>query len=111
MIEEPEANLHPALQSRLAELFYDAFSNYDIRFIIETHSEYILRKSQLLVKEHYSKANPEEVPFYVYYFEKEEGKKPYRMNYRQDGVFQENFGPGFFDIASQQALALIKKTK
>lgn len=108
MIEEPEANLHPALQSKLTELFYDAYKKYGIRFIIETHSEYILRKSQLLVKQ----INLEEKedsghPFKVYYFDKDKG--PYEMKYREDGVFEESFGAGFFDVASQQALQLIKK--
>lgn len=95
MIEEPEANLHPALQSKLAELFYDAFFNYGIRFIIETHSEYILRKSQLIVKEINTKEDKKEQPFIVYYFDKELG--PYQMHYRQDGAFLEEFGTGFFD--------------
>ncbi len=109
LIEEPEANLHPALQSKLAELFFSAYRNYGIRFIIETHSEYILRKSQLLVKSFNTEKSEDEIPFKVYYFDKEKG--PYQMNYREDGVFQESFGSGFFDIASQHALALIKKTK
>lgn len=108
MIEEPEANLHPALQSKLTELFYYAYKKFGIRFIIETHSEYILRKSQLLVKQ----INLEEKedsghPFKVYYFDKDKG--PYEMKYREDGVFEESFGAGFFDVASQQALQLIKK--
>jgi len=49
-IEEPESNLHPKYQSRLAEIFIDAYSNYDIEFLLETHSEYLVRKFQLLVK-------------------------------------------------------------
>lgn len=108
IIEEPEANLHPALQSKLADLFNYTYTNFGIRFIIETHSEYILRRSQLIVKSLYKEDANAVNPFGVYYFDKDKG--PYPMDYRQDGVFKENFGPGFFDIASQHALELIKRS-
>lgn len=48
-IEEPENHLHPKLQSLLADMFLDAYTNYNIHFIVETHSEYLIRKSQVLV--------------------------------------------------------------
>ena len=104
LIEEPEANLHPALQSKLAELFYDAFRDFGIRFIIETHSEYILRKTQLIVKGLASTLPPintmsSENPFRIYYFDKEKGTYP--MNYNMDGSFKDEFGKGFFDESSQ----------
>ena len=49
VIEEPETNLHPALQSKLADLFIECYEKYDIQFIIETHSEYLIRKLQYLI--------------------------------------------------------------
>jgi AAA15 family ATPase/GTPase len=55
MIEEPEANLHPAFHSLLAELFVNFSKKYKIQFLIETHSEYLIRKFQYLVaKKHVS---------------------------------------------------------
>ncbi len=48
IIEEPELNLHPALQSKLADLFLDVHQMWGIDFLIETHSEYILRRSQVI---------------------------------------------------------------
>lgn len=96
LIEEPETNLHPALQSKLADMIFYAYKEFGIRFIIETHSEYILRKSQLIVKEMNSNnENLDKLPFKVYYFDKKKG--PYQMNYREDGAFLEEFGTGFFD--------------
>ena len=47
-IEEPEIHLHPSYQSKLAEMFVEAYSKYNIHFIIETHSEYLIRKLQTL---------------------------------------------------------------
>src|SRR5690606_32726247 len=73
LIEEPEANLHPALQVKLANLFYETYTEYGIKFIVETHSEYLLRRSQVLVKEfNNQKSNKKGAPFMAYYFEKDE---------------------------------------
>lgn len=49
IIEEPETNLHPKWQSVLAEMFLEAMKKYNIQFIIETHSEYLIRRFQTLV--------------------------------------------------------------
>lgn len=48
VIEEPETNLHPKWQSLLAQLFVDAYKLYNIQLVIETHSEYLIRKFQTL---------------------------------------------------------------
>lgn len=95
IIEEPELNLHPALQSKLAALFHEVYVKYKIQLIVETHSEYLIRKTQLFVKENEYVGGPNENPFTVIYFDKE--LKRWGMNYRADGKFIEDFGPGFFD--------------
>lgn len=115
LIEEPEANLHPALQSKLAEMFFTAWQEFGIQFIVETHSEYLIRKSQLIFQEY---TFPEENkfpamrmishPFALYYFD-ENG--PYEMKYLENGKFDRNFGEGFFDVASKSAMKLIQNQK
>jgi len=111
VIEEPELNLHPALQSKLADLFLEVSQHpYNLNFIIETHSEYILRRSQVLVAEKEFAVGVNENPFCVYYFPKdtENELQPYRLEYQADGVFNRNFGDGFFDEASSSTLELLK---
>lgn len=107
IIEEPELNLHPALQSKLTELFFYVHDKYRIDFLIETHSEYMLRKSQVIVANEDLEVPPNENPFKVYYFSKETSS-PYALNYRADGAFEKNFGEGFFDEASKKTLELLK---
>jgi len=46
LIEEPEANLHPKWQALLADMFIDASKTFTTQFIIESHSEYIIRRLQ-----------------------------------------------------------------
>jgi predicted ATPase len=95
IVEEPELNLHPALQSKLCDLFFEVYEKYKIKFIIETHSEYIIRKTQLHVKEKDLEIAPNENPFAVLYFN--EDIRVWNMEYREDGKFRNDFGSGFFD--------------
>lgn len=110
IIEEPEQNLHPKVQSQLAELFRDLNRDYHCNFLIETHSEYLIRKTQVLVaRESYEDeaSMKNNNPFKVYYFDGENKDKPYySMEYRTDGKFSNEFGTGFFDTASNLAFEL-----
>lgn len=108
LIEEPEQNLHPRLQSLLAELFFEMNKMYHCRFIVETHSEYLIRKTQVIVaEENYvdEKDLKDNNPFMVYYLPSD-GSMPYDMHYRTDGKFANEFGSGFFDTASNLAFEL-----
>jgi len=99
ILEEPEANLHPNFQSKLAELFVDAYKELKTHFIIETHSEYIIRKMQYLT----AKKEINHLDTNIYYFEHpntklKKGEVQVReMKIRPDGIMDDDFGQGFFD--------------
>ena len=110
-VEEPEQNLHPSLQSRLAELFYEVWkmTNGKVRFVVETHSEYLVRKMQVIVanvmlSEDQSIDNVNQ-DIKVYYFP--ERKEPYPMVFKNNGRFQNKFGQGFFDESSRANYELV----
>ena len=120
-IEEPESNLHPALQSKLAELFADAAEDFGIQFVIETHSEYFIRKLQMLTANTYAKNKSGKLPALkttdtqIYYFNHpdkvEKGQKQvYKINIEEDGALTKNFGKGFYDEASTLNIALYNYT-
>jgi len=102
IIEEPEENLHPSYQSKLADMFMNVNKKYGYRFIIETHSEYLIRKTQVLVSK---MENLSENPFKVYYFP--DTGNPYEMMYREDGNFSNEFGKGFYDEANNLLFEII----
>lgn len=113
IIEEPEQNLHPKVQSLLADLFLYLNKNYHCKFVVETHSEYLIRKTQVIVaNENYEDedALKENNPFMVYYFDGENVKRPYfPMEYELSGAFKNKFGEGFFDEASKWDMTIIRK--
>lgn len=107
-IEEPEIHLHPKYQSLLADMFLEAYEKYNIHFIIETHSEYLIRKAQVFVarsKYENEDAMKKNNPFKVYYVPT--GDKPYEMRFSPDGRFLDEFGKGFFDEAANLAFEIL----
>lgn len=111
IMEEPEQNLHPMLQSKLADLFYELHAAYGFRFIVETHSEYLVRRSQVIVGERYKTQEELDAknPFKVYYFPSE--GVPYDMKYTLGGMFEKKFGDGFMNEAGKLHMAVLKNLK
>jgi len=62
LIEQPEIHLHPKVQAGLADVFIDAIEKKDIRIILESHSEHLLRRLQRRIAE--QKFNSESAALY-----------------------------------------------
>lgn len=114
LIMEPEQNLHPMLQSHMvnflmdiSDLYSDSFQDSKerrhLKIIVETHSEYMIRRSQVIAKRFADRGK--EIPFRTYYFTSEGNPKD--MVYRKDGRFIETFGPGFTDESTMLSFQLI----
>ena len=113
-VEEPEIHLHPKFQSLLADMFVEAYQEYKIRFIIETHSEYLIRRLQVMVADKDIPLTPDKVS--LNYVEKDEttGISTNRqIKILEDGRLSEPFGTGFLDEAGNSArnLLLLKVKK
>jgi hypothetical protein len=130
VIEEPESNLHPKLQSLLADMLVELMHPSDIwesirkkkdgekrfasykgfKFIIETHSEYLIRKLQTLVAR--KEIEPSDVSIeYIYHpnpTNRPAGKAQVeKINIKDDGRLDKPFGSGFFDEADNLAMDLL----
>lgn len=118
IVEEPESNLHPSLQSRLADFFFgickeeEGFLKFlasSHRFIIETHSEYMIRKLQYLTASPKSEMKPDDV--LIYYFYHPTSVPPgypqiRKINISKEGGLSHDFGSGFFDEADNISLSI-----
>lgn len=108
-IEEPEIHLHPSYQSKLAEMFVEAYSKYNIHFIIETHSEYLIRKFQTFVA-HGKMGNDTISLNYIYSPEDYVSPSDSRVKHipiKEDGSLADSFGSGFFDEADNLSVELM----
>lgn len=109
-IEEPEIHLHPSYQSKLAEMFAEAYSKYNIHFIIETHSEYLIRKMQTLAAK--KVINADDISIQYVYHPNVEHRPLYTpqitsIKVKSDGRLTDSFGPGFYDEADNAAMELL----
>jgi predicted ATPase len=116
IIEEPEIHLHPKFQSLLAEMFLDAYKNYGIHFIIETHSEYLIRRFQTLVAEHSvdkeKGLDRNELSIYYLYSPLDDDRPQEdpivkEIGLRSDGTLQDKFGTGFVDESEKLVFDLL----
>lgn len=109
IIEEPETGLHPAFQSKIAELIVDIQRTFNVNIIVETHSEYFIRKLQYLTAT--NKINPSDAV--IYYFNNPEeipaGEKQIKkIIIEKDGSLTDNFGPGFIDEGTNLKFELLR---
>ena len=51
ILEQPEAHLHPKVQTELADVLIDVVKNRNIQIILESHSEYLLSRLQRRIAE------------------------------------------------------------
>ncbi|UWX68153.1 AAA family ATPase [Empedobacter stercoris] len=113
ILEEPELNLHPSLQSKLADLLISTYNDSNkyhhskdskFQFIVETHSEYLIRRLQVLSIQNKLDRNN----LSITYFPTELNQDPYQLKINKDGSLDKNFGSGFFDEAGNHMLELMR---
>lgn len=106
-IEQPELHLHPKLQAELAN-FFCSKNIINNNLIIETHSEHMVRKLQVLIAQ--NKLKKEQVA--IYYFNKDQKTgvtsiKEMRLD--DKGRFLDKWPEGFFDTDTELALEFFKE--
>jgi predicted ATPase len=108
LLNEPEIHLHPSLQTSLCNLLVLLVNKFKINFIIETHSEYLIRALQLEIKKENIKNNE----CNLYYFENhpESDTQIKQIRIDQSGLLIDQFGTGFLD-ESQKMMEELFKTK
>lgn len=108
IIEEPEANLHPDFQSKLAEFFIWISKHFlSANLIVETHSEYLIRKLQYLIAANEAKENQ----CVIYNFCNDEdvtrsNNKVREITINSDGQLSDGLAKGFFDEAIKLQFSL-----
>jgi len=94
LIEQPELHLHPGLQTKLAE-FLSQWSAKGKKYIIETHSEHIIRKIQVLIAQ--NKLDRSLVKVYYISNDKRRKNQIREMKIDKKGFFEGAWPDNFFD--------------
>ena len=104
-VEQPELHLHPKLQSKSAELFTSIVSEkVENAIYIETHSEHVIKKLQVLIAKKLINKND----LLVLFFNNREGKTSIReLEVEENGFFKEPWPDGFFDDSMNLGLELL----
>lgn len=111
IVEEPEQNLHPCFQSKLFDLFTELVQ-LRIQIIVETHSEYMVRRSQVVagdIVQGKPDGSTDDIPFSVIYIDGDPEDPYHEMPYDNKGRFTEEFGTGFLDESSKHAFAILSR--
>lgn len=110
-IEQPELHLHPAAQAELADIFVNCIlENEDTCLVIETHSEHLIRKLQVLVADKENGFSADMLK--VYYIDKDESgvANVQEMRIMDNGKFEKKWPTGFFDKAHELSMELLKNS-
>lgn len=100
VVENPEAHLHPAAQSRMGEFLANVMQT-EVQVFVETHSEHVLNACRLGVRE--GKLPPEELN--VLYFRRDSVDPILRIEVDKDGMIRD-WPDGFFDQRTHEFIRL-----
>ena len=107
LIEQPEIHLHPKAQAILGDLFIEAISTENKKFIIETHSEHMLARIRRRIAE--KKVDKNDVAIY-YFNPTSEGTVIEEVTLNENGQY-ESFPKGFFEEDITEAFEHLKAMK
>jgi len=92
-IQQPEVHLHPKAQAALGAFFYDMVESQDKQFLIETHSDFLIDRFRLKIKQ----AESKKVKAQVLYFERTAtGNKCTPIEIEDNGKYSEKDQPASF---------------
>ncbi len=110
-IEQPELHLHPAAQSKLADLFANYICrNSSSQICVETHSEHLIRKLQVLISDSKNPLTSDMVKIY-YVSKNARGNATVReMKIAENGKFETEWPSGFFDQSHMLTMDLLRNS-
>jgi predicted ATPase len=112
ILEQPEIHLHPSVQAGLADVFIDAIRTRNIQIVLESHSEYLVKRLQRRIAEEEGGITNDDVALYFCSMaEKESTIEP--LDIDQDGNIRnwpaDFFGDEMGDIAARTRAAMNRK--
>jgi len=102
-VEQPEIHLHPRLQAELTDFFIDTAKKNRNQWIIETHSELLVRRLQRRIRE--GSLDPEQVSILYVDPISSQSSRIIELRLNEDGEFIDEWPEGFFDEGFNESTA------
>ena len=109
LVENPEAHLHPAGQSRIGG-FLAKIAADGVQIFLETHSDHVLNGIRVAIADGSAGLLPEQVVVHFFRAEDDEGPTLQSMELKQTGQLSD-WPAGFFDQAQVDLAALASKRR
>ena len=103
-IQQPEVHLHPRAQAALGELIHFLVTDMEHRYLIETHSDYLVDRFRLRVRE---TGRPTDAQ--VLFFQRtEEGNVAFPLSIDSKGRYPQDQPPSFRRFFLEEELSLLE---
>lgn len=109
LVENPEAHLHPAGQSKIGG-FLARIAADGVQVFLETHSDHVLNGIRVAVAEGSAALSPEETAIHFFRAEDEDGPDLYSIELKRTGQLSA-WPIGFFDQVQVDLAALVSKQR
>lgn len=104
LIQQPEVHLHPRAQSAMGEFIYNQAITDEKKFIIETHSDFLVDRYRLTMRK-----SDKKVETQVVYFEHTgNGNTIHFLPIDDQGRYPEDQPPGFTEFFINEAIAMME---
>ena len=103
-IQQPEVHLHPRAQAALGDVFYSVAQKDNKKFLIETHSDFIIDRFRANINKNKTNINSQ-----VLFFERVDGfNKVYSIPIHQDGKYDDNQPESFRSFFIKEELDILR---
>ena len=102
-IQQPEVHLHPRAQAALGDLFFELAATENKKFIVETHSDYLIDRFRARCKGSSTMPTAQ-----LIFFERSKaGNVAHHMTISADGTLPESQPPGYREFFLNEALNVL----
>lgn len=106
LIQQPEVHLHPRSQAYCGEFIFNQYVNEDKKFLIETHSDFIIDRFRMMVKLKGNKNLHKKINILFFY---NNGKinEVHKITINANGDYSQDQPKGFRDFFLKEELGLL----
>lgn len=104
-IQQPEIHLHPRAQTALGELIFELATLENKKFVVETHSDFIVDGFRLHYKNNKTELKPS--AHIVFFERKDGGNNLYEIDILENGEISDNQPPAYREFFVKEQMRLL----